>query len=332
MKKINSFLLVLLFVLVLSFLPGLSAAEEREYPNRPLEIIVGFAPGGATDLAARAVASTLSEYLGQPVAVVNKPGGGGIIGGEYIVHQAKPDGYTIWHSGITIAAPELYVKFRPAPFTSKDVEPVCSFAAMIGCITVRTEAPWNSVSEFVEYVRKNPGVKFSGPGVGTGFQVLGQALGLVTKTRLLSVPLKGDGESVAMLLGKHVDMSVMSLASAKPQIEANKLKVLAVVAPFRLPDIPKVPTVEEQGYDLGIGYFSIGAFVPKGTPPIIIKKIADAHKKTCENPSFLGRMSKIGLPVVYEDTETYRKSFARDLEGFRKMFIELGYLPRPSAK
>ncbi len=329
MKKIERFLFILSVSLILSFLPGLSGAEEKAYPSRPLEIMVGFAPGGATDLAARAVASTLSEYLGQPVAVVNKPGGGGIIAGEYIVHQAKPDGYTLWHSGITITAPELYVKFRPAPFTSKDVEPVCSFAAMIGCITVRADSPWNSVSDFVEYVRKNPGVKFSGPGVGTGFQVLGQALGLVTKTRLLSVPLKGDGESVAMLLGKHVDMSVMSLAGAKPQIEAKKLKVLGVVAPFRLSDIPNVPTVEEQSYDLGIGYFSIGAFVPKGTPPDIVKKLADAHKKTCENPSFLSRMNKIGLPVVYEHTETYKKSFTRDLEGFRKMFIELGYLPKP---
>jgi len=328
-KRIISFLLIPAVTLASFFLPAFSTAQEKAYPNRPLEIIVGFAPGGATDLAARAVASTLSEYLGQPVAVINKPGGGGMIAGEYIVRQAKPDGYTLWHSGITIATPELYVKFRPAPFTSKDVEPVCSFAAMIGCVTVREDSPWNSISDFVEYARKNPGVKFSGPGVGTGFQVLGQALGLVTKTKLLSVPLKGDGESVAMLLGKHVDMSVMSLASSKPQIEAKKLKVIGVVAPFRLPDIPNVPTVQEQGYDLGIGYFSIGAFLPKGTPPEIIKKVAEAHGKTCENPTFLGRMSALGLPVVYEDTEKYRKSFARDLEGFRKMFVELGYLPQP---
>ncbi len=319
---------ILSLILAWGLLAGSAAGQEKDYPKRPLEIMVGFAPGGATDLAARAVASTITEYLGQPVAVVNKPGGGGMIAGEYIVRQAKPDGYTLWHSGITITAPELYVKFRPAPFTSKEVEPVCSFAAMIGCITVRAESPWTSISEFVEYVRKNPGVKFSGPGVGTGFQVLGQALGLVTKIKLLSVPLKGDGESVPMLLGKHVDMSVMSLASAKPQIEAKKLKTIGVIAPFRLPDIPNVPTVEEQGYDLGIGYFSIGAFVPKGTPPPIIKILAEAHKKTCQNQAFLSRMNTLGLPVVYEDTEKYRKSFARDLDGFRKMFMELGYLPK----
>jgi tripartite-type tricarboxylate transporter receptor subunit TctC len=305
------------------------AAAEKDYPVRPIEIIVGFAPGGATDLASRAVASTIHEFLGQPAAVVNKVGGGGVIAGEYIARQAKPDGYTVWHAGITIAAPELYEKFRPASFTSRDIDLVCSFAAMIACFTVRADAPWNSISDLVEHVRKNPGLKFSGPGVTTGFQILGQALGVVTKTRFTSMPLKGDGESVSMLLGGHVDMSVMSLASAKPMIEAKKFKVLGVAAPFRLPDLPNVPTLEEQGFDVGIGYFSIGAYVPKGTPKPIIQRLSEAHKKTCENKAFIQQMNKLGLPVVYEDTERYGKSFARDLDGFRKMFVELGYLPKP---
>jgi tripartite-type tricarboxylate transporter receptor subunit TctC len=329
MKKFSVFMLFGLFLSLISFHSVLTFAAEKDYPNRPIEIIVGFAPGGATDLASRAVASTINEYLGQPAVVVNKAGGGGIIAGEYVARTAKPDGYTVWHAGITIAAPELYAKFRPASFTSNDVDPVCSFAAMIGCFTVRADAPWNTISDLVEYVRKNPGLKFSGPGVTTGFQILGQALGVVTKTRFVSVPLKGDGESVSMLLGKHVDMSVMSLASAKPQIEANKFKVLGVCAPFRLPDLPDVPTLQEQGFDIGIGYFSIGAFVPKGTSKSIIQKLSEAHKKTCESQNFLNQMNKIGLPVVYEDTDKYNKSFARDLEGFRKMFVELGYLPKP---
>jgi tripartite-type tricarboxylate transporter receptor subunit TctC len=329
MKKGSIFTLFGLFASLILFHPGLLFAAEKDYPNRPVEIIVGFAPGGATDLASRAVASTINEYLGQPAVVVNKAGGGGLIAGEYITRQAKPDGHTVWHAGITIAAPELYEKFRPAPFTSKDVDLVCSFAAMIACFTVRVDAPWNSISDLVEDVRKNPGLKFSGPGVTTGFQILGQALGIVTKTRFISVPLKGDGESVSMLLGKHVDMSVMSLASAKPQIEAKKFKVLGVCAPFRLPDLPDVPTLEEQGFNVGIGYFSIGAYVPKGTPKPIIQKLSEAHKKTCENKNFISQMDKLGLPVVYEDTEKYNRSFARDLEGFRKMFVELGYLPKP---
>ena len=327
-KRITGLIIPALLVCILSLLPNPGVASEKEFPNRPIELIVGFAPGGATDLAARAVASVIPEYLGQPAVVVNKPGGGGTIGGEYIARQAKPDGYSVWHSGITIAAPELYVKFRPASFTSKDVEPVCSFAAMIACFTVRADAPWNSISDLVEYVRKNPGLKFSGPGVTTGFQLLGQALGMVTKTRFVSIPLKGDGESVSMLLGKHVDMAVMSLASAKPQIEAKAFKVLGVVAPFRLPDLPNVPTLEQQGFDVGIGYFSIGAYVPKGTPKPIIQKLSEAHRKTCENKAFLSQMNKIGLPVAYEDTEKFNKSFTRDLEGFRKMFVELGYLPK----
>ncbi len=318
-----------LFLSVFQSAPGLSLAADRGYPSRPIEIVVGFAPGGATDLASRAVASVIPEYLGQPAAVLNKVGGGGILAGEYVVRQAKPDGYTVWHAGITIAAPELYEKFRPAPFSSKDIDLVCSFAAMIACFTVRADAPWNSISDLVEYVRKNPGLKFSGPGVTTGFQILGQALGVVTKTRFASVPLKGDGESVSMLLGGHVDMSVMSLASAKPMIEAKKFKVLGVAAPFRLPDLPNVPTLEEQGFDVGVGYFSIGAYVPKGTPKPVIQRLSDAHRRVCENKTFINQMSKLGLPVVYEDTEKYTKSFTRDLEGFRKMFIELGYLPKP---
>ncbi|HSR13736.1 MAG TPA: tripartite tricarboxylate transporter substrate binding protein [Thermodesulfobacteriota bacterium] len=321
----------LLWIIAAAFAAPAAATDEA-YPTRPIEIIVGFAPGGATDLAARAVASVIPEYLGKPAVVVNKPGGGGTVGGEYITHTAKPDGYSVWHSGITIAAPELYVKFKPATFTSKDVEPICSFAAMIGCFTVRADAPWNNISDLVEHVRKHPGLKFSGPGVTTGFQLLGQALGIVTKTRFASIPLKGDGESVSMLLGKHVDMAVMSLASAKPQIEAKKFKVLGVVAPFRLPDIPNVATLEEQGFDVGIGYFSIGAFVPKGTPAPVIAKLAEAHRKVCENKSFIAQMDKLGLPVVYEGTDKYRASFHRDLEGFHKMFVELGYLPKPGEK
>jgi tripartite-type tricarboxylate transporter receptor subunit TctC len=163
MKKRGTLGLLCFFMSFNLFFSGLLFAAENDYPNRPIEVIVGFAAGGATDLASRAVASTINEYLGQPAVVVNKAGGGGIIAGEYITRQAKPDGYTVWHAGITIAAPELYEKFRPAPFKSEDVDLVCSFAAMIACFTVRADAPWNSISDLVEYVRNNPGFKFSGP-------------------------------------------------------------------------------------------------------------------------------------------------------------------------
>ncbi len=316
MKKFSAFMLFGLFLSFISFHSVLAFAAEKDYPNRPIEIMVGFAPGGATDLASRAVASTINEYLGQPAVVVNKAGGGGIIAGEYVARTAKPDGYTVWHAGITIAAPELYAKFRPASFTSKDVDPVCSFAAMIGCFTVRADAPWNSISDLVEYVRKNPGLKFSGPGVTTGFQILGQALGVVTKTRFVSVPLKGDGESVSMLLGKHVDMSVMSLASAKPQIEAKKFKVLGYAPPSGCPIFRMFPPCKNRDLMSALDISQSGPLFPKEPPNRSFRNYRRLIKKPVRTRISSVRWTRLGLPVVYEDTDKIQQIVCKRSGGF----------------
>jgi len=312
-------------MIVFGLAPVPSGAQD--YPTRPVEIIVGPEPGSSTDLASRAVASVISEYLGKPAVVINKVGGSNLIAGDYVMRQAKPDGYTIWHSGITITAPELYVKFRPAPFTSKEVEPVAAFSAYITCFVVHGDSPWNSMKDLVEYARQHPGLKFGIPGVATMGEIMGKSLANVANIKLVSLPAKGEAESVTMLLGKNIDFDVVSLGPVMPHLDSKKLKVIGVVAPKRIPQCPDVPTVQEQGYNLGIGSFLFGAFVRKGTPVNIIQRLSDAYRKTCEHKTYISQMTKLGLPVHYEDHATFSKSYVRDIEAVRKMFVQLGYLP-----
>jgi tripartite-type tricarboxylate transporter receptor subunit TctC len=306
---------------------GSTAQGEEPYPSRPVICVIPFPGGGATDISIRALCSVIPQYIGQPFIPNGKGGGGGTVG-TYEMVKSKPDGYTVLCAGNSLVMPELYAHFNKAPYTYKDSTAVCQWAGFIPTIVVRKDAPWNTLKEFMEDA-KTKILKFGGPGKTTTNYVLALALARKYNVKLNGVPFKGDGEVVTALLGGHVDMGMLMTASVKAQFDAGTLRVLAVGYDTRLPDFSGVPTIKEQGYDVGFDAMFMGMYVPPKTPSDRIKVLSEAVKKVTEDESFLSMMNKFSMPVLYADTETYRKKLIMLQKTLTKVFADLGLNPTP---
>ncbi len=303
---------------------GLMAASD--YPSRPVTIVVPYPAGGVTDLGARALAESMEKHLKQPMVVMNKAGGGTTVGG-YAVASAKPDGYTLGFFPVAAAIPEAYIYFQDAPYSSKDLRPISSAVATAYTITVKEDAPWNSLKELIEYARKNPGIKAGTGGKQTLQHMLLTMLNRTEKTGFVGVPFAGDPQNLAALLGGHTTVGLMDFSVAKPLADARKVRVLAVVTEKRADFAPDVPTVVELGYP--ITYVSIlGLNGPKGLPEEIIQKIEGLVAKICKEPDFQTRIRNTALQVNNQDAATYQKSLARYKENVLAHFKQEGLVKK----
>jgi tripartite-type tricarboxylate transporter receptor subunit TctC len=322
-RKKVLFGMILLMAGILALMNPSTTAQAKEYPDRAVTLVVPFAPGGVTDLAARAVANGLEKQLKQTVMVVNKPGGGTTVGGNAVA-TAKPDGYTLAFCPTSTANPEVFTYFYEAPYSSKDLQPVSRVTTAVLAITVKADAPWNSLKDLVEYARKNPGVKVATHGKNSlgfvTFTVVGKADGV----KFVDVPFGGDTQIIPAILGGHVLVGTPSYPSIKSLLDAKKLKALALCIEKRAEFAPGIPTVVELGYKLG-GYFSpLGVFAPKGTPADIVKKLDAAVANITKDTDFKGKMSTMGYIVTYENTTTFEKTQAAYRENLTSFFKEQG--------
>jgi tripartite-type tricarboxylate transporter receptor subunit TctC len=245
----------------------------QPYPNRPIKIIVPFAPGGA-DVIARLVADRLSSALGQPVIIENRPGGAGGTVGTKAVTLADPDGYTL-----TLASPGP-ITVAPAVYKNLDYDPIRQLVpiAMIATspfvLVVNPEVPAKSVSEFVAYSKANPGkVNYVSPGFGTSSHLFGELLKLRTGAEILHVPYRGATPAIADLVAGQVQMFFDNIRNLQSFIQSGKLRALAVTSEKRHPEMPELPTMIEAGIDGFVGFYWNGLLAPAGTPPAIINRI-----------------------------------------------------------
>jgi len=226
-----------------------AAAQDNpsHYPNRPIRMIVPTTAGSPTDVMARLVAQNLSETIGQPMLVENRPGGGGIIGTKGVI-AADPDGYTLLFTegAKHLMTPALYdnVGFDPV----KDLTPVATAGAGIFVLVVAPDVPAKSVQELVAYARANPGKINFGFGQGTLPHILGASLKASTGVDIASIPYKGGSQAVADMLGGHIQMNFGTTATLLPLIRQGKLRALAVTGEARDRDLPDVPTMAESGF------------------------------------------------------------------------------------
>ena len=316
-----------LMLILMAFFSFESVVLAQEtYPSKPIRSIVPFPPGGATDLIVRALGETMSKHLKQPLVTTNFSGASGIVGINETV-KSKPDGYTMVSCGATIAMPELYIKFNQTPLTSKDLAPVAQWSTFIQAVAVKKDAPWKTMKEFMEAARGKE-LKFGGPGKTSGNFVIGLALGKKFDAKLVGIPFKGDAESITALLGGHIDMAILVIASAQPHVEAGTMKLLALINDERLSDFPDVPTTAEVGYDVGLSYFPFGTYVHKDTPADRIKILSEAIKKTAGDESFKLNMRRLRMPIKYLDTEACIKNLATTKKVVTEIFQDLGYLPK----
>ncbi|TEA74145.1 Bug family tripartite tricarboxylate transporter substrate binding protein [Allopusillimonas ginsengisoli] len=233
-----------LLTLTLSALAGPALAAT--FPTEPVKFIVPYAPGGTTDLVARTVGKKVSEELGQPVIVQNKPGAGGNIGMAEVA-QAKPDGYTVGMGAISTNAvnPHLYKEMKFDP--TKDFTPIVMLGTSTIVLEVNPSVPVNNVQEFVAYAKQHPGLIYGAAGTGTSMHLAGVLFGQMTGTNLEHVAYKGSAPALTDMMGGQIQVMFDNLPASLPHIKAGKLKALAVAGAKRNPQLPDVPTIAEAG-------------------------------------------------------------------------------------
>ncbi len=270
----------------------------QAYPSKPLRLICPFPPGGAVDIASRATSAELSKILGQAVAVENKPGAGGNLGGAEAARSA-PDGYTLFMttSGIQAINPALYAKMPFDP--NKDLAPVAPLVALNNVLVLHPSVPAKSVKEVIDLAKKQPGKwTYASSGNGTTIHMSGAMFTQLTATDILHIPYKGSAPAVTDLLGGQTHMMFDNIPSALPHIKAGKLRALATTGAKRDPALPDLPTLAEagvKGYESGVWF---GLSVPAGTPREIIQRLNAAAVQATKAPEFIKRMTDLGYNII----------------------------------
>jgi tripartite-type tricarboxylate transporter receptor subunit TctC len=283
--------------------------DPSKYPSRPIHVIVGFAAGGGNDVIARIYAQKLSEDLGQPVIVENKPGAGAIVATEY-VSKAAPDGYTllIGASGMAINQ-SLYARL---PYDSvRDFIAISELASFPLILVVNASSPIKSVAEFVAYAKANAD-KMNYSSSSATFQLVTELFKQKTGAPMQAIPYKSANEMVLAVVSGQVSATIADAGPVSPQIKAGTVRALAVTAPKRLPDLPDVPTMKESGADVEAIIWT-GIFAPKATPPGIVGKLEAEFMKIAKLPDVASRLKAIGVDAVGSSTEEFTNILKSDI-------------------
>ena len=301
----------LIGVLLLVTSANSAAAQEdvSKYPSRPIHIVVGFAAGGGNDVIARIYAQKLSEDLGQPVIVENKPGAGAIVATEY-VSKATADGYTllVGASGMAINQ-SLYAKL---PYDSvRDFVAISELASFPLLLVVNASSPIKSVTELVAYAKANPD-KTNYASSSATFQLVTELFKQKTGAPMQVIPYKSANEMVLAVVSGQVTTTIADAGPVSPQVKAGTVRALAVTSRSRLADFPDVPTMKEAGADVDAIIWT-GIFAPKGTPPEIIKKLEGEFVKIAKLPDVAGRLKAIGVDAVGTSTDEFTRIIQSDI-------------------
>ncbi len=282
------------------------AAVLAAYPEKPVQFIVPFAPGGTTDLIARIVAPRLGEALGQSVVVVNKPGAGGALGSTYAARE-RPDGYTIVMAVESSHAVNPSVQKASNYDPLKDFAPISNLANVLGVLDVNADSEIKTFDQLVSALKKNPGdMAYGSSGNGGYSHLFGQRFLSVTGTEMLHVPYKGLGPAMIDLLAGQVQVVFDNLPSSTGQIQAGKVRALAVAAPERVKSMPDVPTYAEVGYPQLNTPSWFGLAAPANVPEDILETLNLAVKKVLQDPEVIAQIERQGAVPDY----TTRAEFA----------------------
>ena len=293
--------------------------QAAEFPTKEVQIIIPWAAGGATDLIFRALAATTGKYLGKAVVVVNRPGGAGAVGYTECM-KAQPDGYTL----VSAITPLTILPHQvTTAFTYKSFDPVINVVSDPGMFLVRSDAPWKSLKEFIDYAKKNPDmITVGNSGAGGGVHLIALAFEKAAGAKFNHIPFSGGGPSVTALLGGHINAVTVSPPEGIEHAKAGKLKIIALFSEKRFDLFPDVPTVKEQGIDFVMGQWR-GLAAPKGTSPDVIKKLHDAFKQGMDDPVFKKNATDMVVNLAYLSPEAFGRLMARDDEFYGKLVKEI---------
>ena len=296
------------------------SAQAADFPSRSLELLVPFAAGGGTDALARAYSEVARKHLPQPVVVNNKPGASGAIGWQGVL-SGRADGHTVAVLTVELTTlPHLgQVKFTHEVFT-----PIAQMNADPAAITVRADAPWATLEDFLAAARKADGkTQVGNAGNGSIWHLAAAALEERANLKLSHIPFQGAAPAVLALLGGHIDAVTVSPAEVATHVASGKLRLLGVMADARLKGFESVPTLKERGTVLSIGTWR-GLGVPKATPAEAVVVLKSATQRIMADAQMIEAMAKLNLGYQYLDDKDFKATLVRDNEVFKALIPKLG--------
>src|SRR5215203_4571984 len=296
-------------------------AFAQGYPEKPVRLVVPFAPGGTTDIIARVVAGKLTDF-GQTMVVENKAGGGGVIGATDTA-RSKPDGYSLGIATVSTIAtvPAIQPKTPYNPLT--DFTPIIKIAATPNVITVHPSFPAKDFQSFLAEIKNNPDkYSFASTGHGSITHLLMELFMSMSGTRMTHIAYKGAGPALNDVVGGQVPIMLDNLPSSLPHIKSGRLVPVAVMAPERLKELPDVPTLKEVGLEPVNRMAFYGIYGPKGLPKEVVDKVHDAVKRTLEDPAVRARIEETGSIVVGNSPEEFAQQIKAEYEVYRNVVEE----------
>jgi tripartite-type tricarboxylate transporter receptor subunit TctC len=305
----------------LSAVPAGVVFAQSKYPNRPIEFIITFAPGGPTDTAIRLIQPQLAANLGVPVVLTNKAGAGGALGTDYVA-KAKADGYTI--AATVRSTLSILPAIQEVPYKTSDFAIIGSYAADSQAVLVKGGSPWKTLEDLVDYAKKNPGkLTYASAGMGTNSFFNMELIKLAYELDIAHVPFQGSGPVKNAILGGHVQLASAALGPMLPLIRSGDLVALVTTAPRRIGAIQNVPTLAEKGLRDASLSTVMELYAPVRTPPAVIDRLVRALDKTMKDPSVIAALDKAGLQVEHHDPETSRKLVEAEFETVSKAVKKL---------
>ncbi len=300
-------------------LTGGAAHAQSAYPNKPVRLVVPFAPGGTTDIVARVVSEKVGAALGQTMIVENKAGGGGSVGATEIA-RATPDGYSLGMATVstTAANPAINPKLSYNPIT--DFTPIINVAATPNVIAVHPSFPARDYKGFLAELKKNPGkYSFASSGTGGIGHLQMELFKNLSGTFVTHIPYRGAGPALNDVVAGQVPIIFDNLPSALPFIKDGRLVAIVIAAPQRLPQLPNVPTFKEVGMEPVNRMAFYGIYGPKGLPPEVVEKVSGAVKKTLEDPAVRKRIEDTGSIVVANSPAEFAAQMAAEYEVYKRV-------------
>jgi len=306
-----SFELFLRSLLVAALACGAPAALAQAYPAKPIRLVVGFTPSGGVDINARLLGPKITEYLGQPVIIENRPGAGTNIANEYVAKSA-PDGYTLLVNTAALAINlSLYKK---VPYEARDFAPVSILSMSPNILVVHTSVPVKNVREFIALAKSRPGqLNYSSSGSGTTQHLSGELFNLRTGIKMVHVPYRGTAPSLTALISGEVGLSFANIPAISAHVKAGRLRPLANLGPKRSDQLPQVPTMKEAGVpgvEVVVWY---GVFAPAATPREVVAKLADTIARAARAPDMKQRLEDLGAEPVGNTPEEFSKLFREEV-------------------
>jgi len=296
-----------------------SSLAAQQYPERPVTVVVPFTPGGSSDITARTVSAKLQESLGQSFIIDNKPGANGSLGAKFVA-AAKPDGYTLFVGSIGVFAINQSLYKDLGYDTKKDFDLLSVVVRTPNALVTRANFPANTMAEFIDYLKKNPGkVSFASSGTGSSDHLTAALFWQKTGTSGIHVPYKGGSAAHLDLIAGNADCSFQNLGSITAHVKAGKMKILAVTSEKRDPAVPNVPTLAEAGVP-GIEVYSWQAFVaPKGLPANVKTRLQPALIAAIKHPDTVKKFGDQGFEVVGNSPEEFGRFLDAELARWKQV-------------